>query len=122
MALVTLPDSDYTVPTAKRSPKIAVNMLDDVGALVSRSVLVATRAVSVPGIVRDARPKSSDTAGTTPALISLGLYPAFLNGIRVQRVADLMHNSGVLANRLFFFNLLPDHPEFYPSLNLPFSD
>ncbi|MER6798470.1 ABC transporter substrate-binding protein, partial [Amycolatopsis mediterranei] len=40
MALVTLPDSDYTVPTGKRSPKIAVNMLDDVGALVARSVLV----------------------------------------------------------------------------------
>ncbi|MDQ7805976.1 ABC transporter substrate-binding protein [Amycolatopsis sp. A133] len=197
MALVTLPDSDYTVPTAKRSPEIAVNMLDDVGALVARSVLVtagvdgtkikfqsvpfdrmpqalqagdadaalmiepyitraekdlgahiladgargstlgfplsgyaaakpfaqanprtlaafrtalgaAQQSATDPAIVREALPKFSDIDATTAALISLGSYPASLNGIRLQRVADLMHNSGQLANRLDVQSLLPD--------------
>ncbi|WP_103336398.1 ABC transporter substrate-binding protein [Amycolatopsis sp. CA-126428] len=197
MALVTLPNSDYTVPTGKRSPKIAVNMLDDVGALVARSVLVtagvdqakikfvptpfdrmpqalqagdadaalmiepyttraekdlgahiladgargstldfplsgyaaakpfaqanprtlrafrtalgtAQQSATDPAIVRDALPKFSDIDTTTAALISLGSYPVSLNGIRLQRVADLMHNSGQLANRLDVQSLLPD--------------
>jgi len=198
MALVTLPDSDYTVPTGKKSPKIAVNMPDDVGTLVARSVLVtagvdqakikfvpvpfdrmpqalqagdadaalmiepyitraekdlgahiladgargstldfplsgytagkpfaqanprtlrafrtalgaAQQSATDPAIVRDALPKFSDIDTTTAALISLGSYPASLNGIRLQRVADLMHNSGLLANRLDVQGLLPDH-------------
>ncbi|MEV6445873.1 ABC transporter substrate-binding protein [Amycolatopsis sp. NPDC051716] len=197
MALVTLPNSDYTVPTGKRSPKIAVNMLDDVGALVARSVLVtagvdqakikfvptpfdrmpqalqagdadaalmiepyttraekdlgahiladgargstldfplsgyaaakpfaqanprtlrafrtalstAQQSATDPAIVRDALPKFSDIDATTAALISLGSYPVSLNGIRLQRVADLMHNSGQLANRLDVQSLLPE--------------
>ncbi len=197
MALVTLPGSDYTVPTSKKSPRIAVNMLDDVGALAARSVLgtagvdvtkikfkqvafdrmpqalqagdadaalmiepyitraekdlgahiladgargatldfplsayasakpfaqanprtlaafrtalgAAQQSATDPAIVRDALPKFSDIDTTTAALISLGSYPTSLNGIRLQRVADLMHNSGLLANRLDVQGLLPD--------------
>ncbi|MEV4144842.1 ABC transporter substrate-binding protein [Amycolatopsis sp. NPDC049691] len=197
MALVTLPGSDYTVPTSKKSPRIAVNMLDDVGALAARSVLgtagvdvtkikfkqvafdgmpqalqagdadaalmiepfitraekdlgahiladgargatldfplsayasakpfaqanprtlaafrtalgAAQQSATDPAVVRDALPKFSDIDTTTAALISLGSYPASLNGIRLQRVADLMHNSGLLANRLDVQGLLPD--------------
>lgn len=189
MALVTLPGSDYTEPTLKKSPKIAVNMLDDVGVLAARSVLgtagvdvnriqfkqhpfdrmpqalqagevdaawmvepYITRAekelgasiladgargatldfpmssyVSMgafgqanartlaafrkvlgeaqvraadPAVVRDALPSFSDIDRTTASLISLGTYPVSLNGIRLQRVADLMHNSGLLGARL----------------------
>lgn len=189
MALVTLPGSDYTEPTLKKSPKIAVNMLDDVGVLAARSVLgtagvdvnriqfkqhpfdrmpqalqagevdaawmvepyitraekelgasiladgargatldfpmssyVSTgafgqgnaRALAVfrkvlgeaqvraadPAVVRDALPSFSDIDRTTASLISLGTYPVSLNGIRLQRVADLMHNSGLLGARL----------------------
>jgi NitT/TauT family transport system substrate-binding protein len=37
MALVTLPDSKYIEPGAKKAPKIAVNMLDDLGTLAARS-------------------------------------------------------------------------------------
>jgi len=197
MALVTLPDSGYTVPTGKKSPQIAVNMLDDAGELVARSVLgtagvaegkikftavpfdrmpqalqagdadaalmiepyitraekdlgahiladgargstlgfplsgyasakpfaqanprtlaafrtalgAAQQSATDPATVRDALPKFSDIDPTTAALISLGSYPASLNGIRLQRVADLMHNSGLLANRLDVQALLPD--------------
>ncbi|MDT7798850.1 MAG: NitT/TauT family transport system substrate-binding protein [Actinomycetota bacterium] len=197
MALVTLPGSDYTVPTAKKAPEIAVTMLDDIGALAARSVLgtagvdvakikfkqvpfdqmpqalqagdadaalmaepyitraekdlgahiladgargatldfplsgyaaakpfaeanprtlaafrtalgAAQQSATDPAIVRDSLPKFSDIDTTTAALISLGSYPASLNGIRLQRVADLMHNSGQLANRLDVQSLLPD--------------
>jgi ABC-type nitrate/sulfonate/bicarbonate transport system substrate-binding protein len=200
MALVTLPGSDYVVPTAKKAPQIAVNALDDVGALAARSVLgtagvdetrikfkqvsfdrmpealqaadadaalmiepyitraekdlgahiladgargstlgfplsgyaslklfaqanprtlaafrtalgAAQQSATDPATVRDSLPKFSDIDPTTAALISLGSYPASLNGIRLQRVADLMHNSGLLANRLDVQALLPDqHP------------
>jgi ABC-type nitrate/sulfonate/bicarbonate transport system substrate-binding protein len=196
MALVTLPGSNYTVPTGKKSPEIAVNMLDDLGTLVARSVLgtagvdeakikfhqvpfdrmpqalqagdadaalmiepyitraekdlgahiladgargstlgfplsgyasakpfaqanprtleafrkalgTAQQSATDPAIVRDALPKFSDIDTTTAALISLGSYPASLNGIRLQRVADLMHNAGLLADRLDVQALLP---------------
>ncbi len=196
MALVTLPGSEYAMPGGKKAPKIAVNMLEDVGSLVARSVLgtagvdeskiqfkqvafdqmpqalqsdtadaalmiepfitraekdlgahiladgsrgatldfpmsayasakpfaetnprtlaafrtalgTAQQSAADPAIVRDALPKFSDIDATTAALISLGSYPASLNGIRLQRVADLMHNSGQLAARLDVQALLP---------------
>ncbi|HET6290382.1 MAG TPA: ABC transporter substrate-binding protein [Amycolatopsis sp.] len=196
MALVTLPGSEYTEPTLKKSPKIAVNMLDDVGVLAARSVLgtagidvtriqfkrhpfdrmpqalqggevdaawmvepyitraekelgasiladgargatldfpmsayVSTgafgqgnaRTLAVfrkvlgeaqvraadPAVVRDALPTFSDIDRTTASLISLGTYPVSLNGIRLQRVADLMHNSGMIGARLDVQALVP---------------
>ncbi|MEC3978541.1 ABC transporter substrate-binding protein [Amycolatopsis sp. H20-H5] len=196
MALITLRGSDYTDPAAKKAPKIAVNMLDDVGALAARSVLgtagvdrsriqfvqrpfdqmtqalqagdadaawmvepYITRAekelgahiladgargatldfpmssyastgifaqtnprtlaafrkvlgqaqasAADPALVRDALPQFSDIDSTTSSLISLGSYPASLNGIRLQRVADLMHNASVLPGRLDVQSLLP---------------
>src|SRR5207248_1117462 len=132
MALVTLPGSDYTVPTVKKAPKIAVNMPDDVGALAARSVLgtagvdvgkiqfkqipfdrmpaalrAAQQAAADPAVVREALPKFSDIDATTAALISLGSYPTSVNGVRLQRVADLMHNSGLLGDRLDVQALLP---------------
>ncbi|WP_410581655.1 ABC transporter substrate-binding protein [Amycolatopsis sp. lyj-108] len=196
MALVTLPGSDYTEPTLKKSPKIAVNMLDDVGVLAARSVFgtagidvtriqfeqhpfdrmpqalqagevdaawmvepYITRAEKELGasiladgargatldfpmsayvssgafgqgnartlavfrkvlgeaqvraadsaVVRDALPTFSDIDRTTASLISLGTYPVSLNGIRLQRVADLMHNSGMIGARLDVQALVP---------------
>ncbi|MFC3454643.1 ABC transporter substrate-binding protein [Amycolatopsis speibonae] len=196
MALVTLPGSDYSEPTLKKAPKIAVNMLDDVGVLAARSVL-GTAGVDVnkiqfkqnpfdrmpqalqagevdaawmvepyitraekelgasiladgargatldfpmssyvstgtfgqgnartlaafrevlgeaqvraadPAVVRDALPTFSDIDRTTASLISLGSYPVSLNGIRLQRVADLMHNSGMLGARLDVQSMVP---------------
>jgi NitT/TauT family transport system substrate-binding protein len=196
MALVTLPGSEYTEPTLKKSPKIAVNMLDDVGVLAARAVLgtagidvnriqfkqhafdrmpqalqagdadaawmiepyitraekelgasiladgargatldfpmssyVSTGAfgqgntrtlaafrkvlgeaqvrAADPAIVRDALPTFSDIDRTTSSLISLGTYPVSLNGIRLQRVADLMHNSGMIGARLDVQAMVP---------------
>jgi NitT/TauT family transport system substrate-binding protein len=196
MALVTLADSKYTEPSAKKAPKIAVNMLDDLDTLAARSTLgtagidvkkiqfyqshfdqmpgalqngkadaawmfepfitkaekelgahiladgargatldfpVSSYAASGvfaqtnprtlavfrtvlseaqqraddPAVVRAALPHFSDIDATTASLISLGTYPTSLNAVRLQRVADLMHNSGVLGARLDVQALLP---------------
>jgi ABC-type nitrate/sulfonate/bicarbonate transport system substrate-binding protein len=195
MALVTLPDSKYTEPAAKKAPSIAVNMLDDLGTLAARSTLAtagidaskikfslrpfdqmpkslkdadvdaawmvepfitkaekelgariladgargATLEIPVssyassamfaqanprtlalfrkvlgqaqqhadPAVVRAALPRLSDIDATTASLISLGTYPISLNGIRLQRVADLMHSSDALAGRFDVQSILP---------------
>jgi ABC-type nitrate/sulfonate/bicarbonate transport system substrate-binding protein len=200
IALVTLPGSGYTEPTAKKSPKIAVDTPDDIGALTAGSVLSTagvdrakiryvprpfdqmpqalqsgdadaalmvepfiTRAEKELGaqilangssgatldfpassytatgafaqaaphtlaafrrvlmqaqltagdsaIVRDALPTFSDIDATTAALISLGTYPTTLSAIRLQRVADLMHTAGQLANRLDVQAMLPEEDQ-----------
>jgi NitT/TauT family transport system substrate-binding protein len=61
-----------------------------------------------PAVVRAALPRISDIDATTASLISLGTYPTTLNGIRLQRVADLMHGNGALADRFDVQTLLPD--------------
>ncbi|OZM70528.1 sulfonate ABC transporter substrate-binding protein [Amycolatopsis antarctica] len=196
MALVTLPESDYQDVTAKKAPRIAVDLPDDLGALAGRSVLATAgvdpagvefvttpaadmveavrsgaadaawmvepgittarkefgarilsdgargatldfpvssyasstefakgnpRALAIfrdalgraqaraddPAVVRQALPALADIDATTAALIALGTYPSSLNGIRLQRVADLMHASGSIPGRLDVQSLLP---------------
>jgi NitT/TauT family transport system substrate-binding protein len=196
MALVTLPDSKYIEPGAKKAPKIAVNMLDDLDTLAARSTLGTagldvtkiqfyqrpfaemaaalrngevdatwmvepfitnaerelgariladgTRGATLdfpvsgyassgifaqanrrtlalfrnilddaqqnaadPAVVRAALPHFSDVDAITASLVSLGTYPTTLNAVRLQRVADLMHSSGALADRLDVQALLP---------------
>ncbi|TNC28116.1 ABC transporter substrate-binding protein [Amycolatopsis alkalitolerans] len=58
-------------------------------------------------LVRQALPSIGGIDATTAALISLGQYPTSLSGVRLQRVADLMHSTGLLANRLDVPSLLP---------------
>jgi NitT/TauT family transport system substrate-binding protein len=197
MALVTLPDSKYTEPAAKKAPSIAVNTLDDLGTLATRSTLAtagidaskikfsklsfdqmpkalkdgnvdaawmvepfitkaekelgariladcargatlgipmssyassglfaqanprtlalfrrvlgqAQQHAADPAVVRAALPRISDIDATTVSLISLGTYPTSLNGIRLQRVADLMHSSGAVASRFDVQAILPN--------------
>jgi NitT/TauT family transport system substrate-binding protein len=67
----------------------------------------AQQRASDPAVVRAALPRFSDIDTTTASLLSLGTYPTTLNGIRLQRVADLMHGNGALANRLDVQALLP---------------
>jgi NitT/TauT family transport system substrate-binding protein len=43
----------------------------------------------------------------TAALVALGQYPTSLSGVRLQRVADLMRSTGMLADRLDVPSLLP---------------
>ncbi|SFP48537.1 NitT/TauT family transport system substrate-binding protein [Amycolatopsis arida] len=57
--------------------------------------------------VRRALPGLADIDETTAALVSLGDYPVSPNGVRLQRVADLMHSSGLLTERLDVPALLP---------------
>jgi ABC-type nitrate/sulfonate/bicarbonate transport system substrate-binding protein len=68
----------------------------------------AQQRASDPAVIRAALPRFSDIDKTTASLISLGTYPSTLNGIRLQRVADLMHGNGVLADRLDVQALLPE--------------
>ncbi|MCU1679674.1 MAG: ssuA [Amycolatopsis sp.] len=196
MGLVTLANSPYTDPGAKKAPTIAVDMLDDLSTLAARSVLGtagvdptkitfyqcpydqmtkalndgeadaawmvepyitkaekelgaqvladgargATQNFPVsayasgrvfaqanprtlalfrqvlgdaqeyaadPAVVRSALPRFSSIDATSASLIALGTYPTSLNAIRLQRVADLMHNAGALADRLDVQSLLP---------------
>lgn len=67
----------------------------------------AQQYASDPAVVRAALPRFSDIDATSASLIALGTYPTSLNAIRLQRVADLMHNSGALADRLDVQSLLP---------------
>ncbi|WP_199431619.1 ABC transporter substrate-binding protein [Qaidamihabitans albus] len=60
-----------------------------------------------PMVIREALPRFADIDPTTASLVSLGTYPTSLNGVRLQRVADLMHSSGLLADRLDVQSLLP---------------
>jgi NitT/TauT family transport system substrate-binding protein len=196
MALVTLPGSKFTEPSARRAPTIAVDMPDDLGTLTTRSTLATagldpariqfvtrpfgemTAALSSgaadaawmvepyitmaekelgarvladcsrgatmnfpmssytagkpfaganprtlalfrrilgqaqqyatdPGIVRTALTGFAKIDKTTASLLSFGTYPTSLNGVRLQRVADLMHTSGLIGDRLDVQSLLP---------------
>ena len=196
MALVTLPETGYGDVSARRAPKIAVELPDDLGALAGRSVLATagvdparidfvqvrpgdmveamrsgeadaawmvepgittarkdfgarilsdgsrgatldfpvssyasdagfarqnTRTLAVfrqalgaaqahaddPAVVRQALPTLAGIDATTAALTALGSYPSSLNGVRLQRVADLMHAAGMIPARLDVQSLLP---------------
>lgn len=65
------------------------------------------RAAADQSTVRRALPKLARVDDSTAALITLGEYPTSLNGVRLQRVADLMHDTGMLAERLDVLSLLP---------------
>lgn len=196
MALMTLPNSDYTDLSAKKNPRIAVDQDNDLGSLAARAMFTtaggdpskikfvvrsyqdmpaALRDGSVdaalmtepfitkvqqsdgarvladssrgatadfpvsayaasgqfaqsnehtlaafrqvlgaaqqraddPSVVRAALPRIAGIDETTAALVALGQYPTSLSGVRLQRVADLMHNTGMLAARLDVPSLLP---------------
>ncbi|RZQ61793.1 ABC transporter substrate-binding protein [Amycolatopsis suaedae] len=198
MALMILPDSSYDKPAAKRSPRIAVDTLDGLGTLTSRSALatagvapekikfvqrdpgemmralqkgeadaawmvephittaeeklgarvltdtargattefpmsayaateafakqnpnllaefrrllgLAQQRADDPAAVRKALPSFAGIDGNTASLVALGTYPTSLSGVRLQRVADLMHGSGALSTRLDVQSLLPGH-------------
>ncbi|WP_245900451.1 ABC transporter substrate-binding protein [Prauserella shujinwangii] len=75
---------------------------------VFRDVLsAAQQRAAEPTVIREALPRFADIDPTTASLVSLGTYPTSLNGVRLQRVADLMHSSGLLRNRLDVQSLLP---------------
>ncbi|WP_216210112.1 ABC transporter substrate-binding protein [Amycolatopsis aidingensis] len=77
-------------------------------ALFRRVLGEAQQRCSDPTVVRTALPEIARIDETTASLVSIGDYPVSLNGVRLQRVADLMHSSGMLAQRLDVQALLPE--------------
>ncbi|WP_236797064.1 ABC transporter substrate-binding protein [Amycolatopsis sp. GM8] len=76
-----------------------------------RGVLAdAQQRAADQSVVRQALPRLAGIDETTAALVALGQYPTSLSGVRLQRVADLMHSTGMLANRLDVPSLLPNSP------------
>ncbi|MGH3947854.1 MAG: ABC transporter substrate-binding protein [Pseudonocardiaceae bacterium] len=67
----------------------------------------AQRLASDPSVVRGVLPTYAALDETSAALVALGTYPTALNSVRLQRVADLLHNSGVLAERLDVRSMVP---------------
>lgn len=72
-----------------------------------RVLAEAQQRADDPTVVRAALPRIAGIDETTAALVSLGQYPTSLSGVRLQRVADLMHNTGMLAARLDVPSMLP---------------
>lgn len=68
----------------------------------------AQRLGSDPSVVRAALPDQAGLDATTSALVALGTYPTSLSSVRLQRVADLMHDSGVLDERLDVRSMMPE--------------
>lgn len=60
-----------------------------------------------PSAVRAELGKLTGLDDTTVALVSIGTFPTSVNGIRLQRVADLMQKSGVVTERIDAASLLP---------------
>jgi NitT/TauT family transport system substrate-binding protein len=48
---------------------------------------------------------------STVAMVSIGSYPTSLNGVRLQRVADLMHRNGIVGERIDVAAMLPPSPD-----------
>lgn len=60
-----------------------------------------------PADVREALSSIVGLDATTASLVALGNYPLSVNDIRLQRVADLMHRSGLIDERLDVAALVP---------------
>jgi NitT/TauT family transport system substrate-binding protein len=75
---------------------------------VFRTVLTAAQQrASDPTVVREALPRLAGIDYATADQVALGEYPTSLSGTRLQRVADLMRSSGMLAKPLDVRPLLP---------------
>ncbi|MFD2417438.1 ABC transporter substrate-binding protein [Amycolatopsis pigmentata] len=78
-----------------------------------RSVLArAQQRAADPTVIRQALPRLAGIDEATADLVALGQYPISLNGVRLQRVADLMRTSGMLSSRLDVVSLLPKDDTF----------
>lgn len=76
-------------------------------ALFRQVLTAAQQRASDPAVVRQALPHLAGIDDATAAQVALGEYPTSLSGIRLQRVADLMHSSGLLPERFDAQSLLP---------------
>lgn len=60
-----------------------------------------------PSVVRDMVGEFTSLDKTSVALVAIGTFPTSLNAVRLQRVADLMHNSGLVRQRIDVSSLVP---------------
>ncbi len=73
-----------------------------------RRALVRSQALAADGAaVRSELSKLTGLDRTTTQMVALGTFPTSLNEGRLQRVADLLHRSGVVAERIAVVELLP---------------
>lgn len=72
-----------------------------------REVLRDAHEDADPSAVRRALPRMVDVDEVTSALVSLGDYPTVANPKRLRRVADLMHDFGLLSRPIDTDSLVP---------------
>lgn len=70
----------------------------------------AQRMAADLALVRKVLPHYASVDSTSAALVSLGSYPTSLSSVRLQRVADLMHDSGMLGERVDVGSMMPTDP------------
>ena len=62
------------------------------------AVLAAQTEAAMRGPVTAALPRAAGMTAQDAALVSLGVYPTFLNIGQVQRVAQLLYDAGVTSS------------------------
>ncbi|WP_317496053.1 ABC transporter substrate-binding protein [Haloechinothrix sp. LS1_15] len=73
-----------------------------------RSLLERSQALgSDPTLIRGSLPDFTSIDATAAALVALGSFPTVLNTGRLQRVADLMHATGMLDEQLDVAAMVP---------------
>lgn len=67
----------------------------------------AQQLAADPSVVREALTRFTSLDKTTAALVALGTFPTSMSSVRLQRVADLMHNSNIVRDRIDASGLVP---------------
>lgn len=100
-AMLDFPMSSY-VATGQKAAKYPTTFE------VFREVLTeAQQLAEDPTEVRDVLASFSFLDKTAAALVALGTFPTSVNAVRLQRVADLMHDGGIVGTRIDVSALVP---------------
>lgn len=103
-ALLEFPMSSYTATRSRATEK--PQAFASFRKALARAQQLATDITAV----RAELGRLTELDKTTVELVSLGSFPASLNGVRLQRVADLMHRSGAVPGRIDVASMLPPGP------------
>ncbi len=103
-AMLDFPMSSY-VATGEKAAKYPTTFA------VFREVLTEAQQLAEDTTeVRDILASFSFLDKTAAALVALGTFPTSLNAVRLQRVADLMHDGGIVGTRIDVSALVPPSP------------
>ncbi|MFB9728929.1 ABC transporter substrate-binding protein [Haloechinothrix salitolerans] len=101
-AMLDFPMSSY-VTTGKAATKHPTTFA------VFREVLTKAQQLAAdPTEVRDVLASFSFLDKTAATLVALGTFPTSVNAVRLQRVADLMHDCGLVRKRIDVSSLVPN--------------